>query len=246
MSLSNLQKMTLTAYQDNTFDETKKVAVDPYTVLINPDTYNLTYGLHINDRSAQGTSVPIVSYNKGHLQMLSFKFLFDGTGVIKKTDGDMLSGLASGIAIPGIDAKTLDVATELSKFKKVVYDYQGKSHKPPYVKIQWGVLSFNAVLQRMNVTFKLFKPDGSPLRAEADCTFLGVIDEKKLAGLERRQSPDITHIRTVKEGDTLSLMCYREYGDSKYYYQVAKFNGLLDFKVLTPGTQLVFPPVINN
>ncbi len=243
MKLGQLQKMTLTAYQDNTFTPDKKLpGVEPYTVLINPETYALSYSLQMDPRSAQGSSVPIIKYNKGNLQTLNFKFLFDGTGVIKTGDG----GLLSGLAIPGVNATTLDVAAELAKFKKVVYDYQGKIHQPPYVQIQWGVLSYNCVLSRMNITFKLFKPDGTPLRAEADCTFMGVVDEKKLTALMDKKSPDLTHVRTVKEGDTLSLMCYREYGDSKYYYQVAQFNGLTDFKSLIPGTQLLFPPVVNN
>lgn len=243
MSLGQLQKMTLVAYSDNTFSADKKLPVDPYVVLINPETYALSYSLSLNDTSAQGSSVPVVGYNKGNLQTLNFKFLFDGTGVIKSNDVGILSGLASGLAIPGVNALTLDVAAELGKFKKVVYDYQGTSHQPPYVQIRWGVLSYNCVLTRMNITFKLFKPDGSPLRAEADCTFTGVIDEKKLTALMNKQSPDISHIKTVIDGDTLPLMCYKEYGDSKYYYQVAQFNGLTNFKQLIPGTKLVFPPV---
>jgi len=38
-------------------------------------------------------------------------------------------------------------------------------------------------------------------------------------------------------------MCYKEYGDSKYYYQVAQYNGLTDFKKLTAGTKIIFPPI---
>jgi len=117
------------------------------------------------------------------------------------------------------------------------------THQPPFVQLRWGVLLYNCKLSRMTINFKLFKPDGSPLRAEADCRFEEVIGPERLAAIENRQSPDLTHIRTVIEGDTLSLLCFREYGDSKYYYEVAKVNGLTDFKQLTPGTKLIFPPI---
>jgi hypothetical protein len=107
----------------------------------------------------------------------------------------------------------------------------------------WGPLLYNCQLIRMTVSFKLFRPDGTPIRAEADCTFQGVIDEQKLAAVENKQSPDLTHIRTVIDGDSLPLLCFREYGDSKYYYQVARINGLTDIKQLMPGMRLIFPPI---
>lgn len=244
MSISKLPKMTLTPYPDISFGAPIP-GIDPYTVLINPETYSLTFSQEINEVTAQGKGMSVISYNRGNTQTMNFKFLFDGTGVIKTGDGGLLSGLASGIAIPGVNANTLDVATELGKFKKVVYDFYGEGHQPPYVQIKWGVLLYNCLLTQMNITFKLFKPDGSPLRAEADCTFTSAIELKRLIALMDTRSPDLTKIRTVKEGDTLPLMCFREYGDSKYYYQVAEFNHLLDFKTLTPGLKLSFPPLAN-
>jgi len=237
-----LEKMILTGYKDEAFETpTGKT----YEALINPESYSINYALQMNDSGAQGSSIPSSGYNRGSQQTMTFKFLFDGTGVIKKDEG-LLAGLASGLAIPGVNATTRDVTEDLATFKSVVYDFQSDTHRPPYVKIQWGVLNFNAVLQTMNLNFKLFKPDGSPLRAEADCTFASVLNDTARTAMENKQSPDLTHIRTVIEGDTLPLLCYREYGDSKYYYQVAQVNGLTDFKVLTPGMKLIFPPVINN
>ncbi len=38
-------------------------------------------------------------------------------------------------------------------------------------------------------------------------------------------------------------MCYRIYGDPKYYLEVAKVNGLGNFRFLKPGTDLIFPPI---
>jgi nucleoid-associated protein YgaU len=38
-------------------------------------------------------------------------------------------------------------------------------------------------------------------------------------------------------------MCFRIYGDSKYYLDVAAANGLDDFRSLTPGAEIRFPPI---
>ena len=237
MSLGELKKMKLVAYTDISFG-TKAEGLE-YDVLINPESYALTYGTEVNQQSAQGSSESITSFSKRSPQSLSFKFLFDGPGVIKRGGG----GLLSGLAVPGLPADKPDVVQDFEKFKSVVYNFDGTTHQPRYVQLQWGPLLYNCQMTRMTLTFKLFNPDGSPLRAEADCTFQGVIDETKLAAIENRQSPDLTHIRTVIKGDTLPLMCYKEYGDSKYYYQVAQYNGLSDFKRLVAGTKIIFPPI---
>lgn len=239
MSLGQLQKMLLVAYSDAAFSTPTG---DTYEVLINPESYSLTYGAESSSQSAQGASEHVSSFNKRIPQNLSFKFLFDGTGVIKKSDG-ILSGLASGLAIPGLNAAPPDITQAITDFKKVVYTYLSSTHQPPFVQLRWGVLLYNCKLTRMTIAFKLFKPDGTPLRAEADCSFEEVIDTEKLAAIEDKQSPDLSHIKTVIEGDTLPLLCYREYGDSKYYYQVAQFNGLTNFKQLTAGTKIIFPPL---
>jgi len=236
MSSGELLKMNLVAYDDISF---QTASGDSYEVLINPESYALTYASVTNDKSAQGSSESITSFNKRSPQSLTFKFLFDGTGVIQRGGG----GLLSGLAVPGLPANKPDVMQDYQNFKSVVYQYASDTHQPRFVQLQWGPLLYNCQATRMTITFKLFNPDGTPLRAEAECTFQGVIDETKLAAIEDRHSPDLTHVRTVKDGDTLPLLCYREYGDSKYYYQVAQFNGLTDFKKLQSGTKIILPPI---
>lgn len=237
MALGELTKMKLVAYTDATFQET--VPGVEYEVLINPESYSLTYGTDTNDITGQGSSESVRTFNKRPAQNMTFKFLFDGSGVVKKGGG----GLLSGLAVPGLPADKPDVVQDFNLFKDVVYKYDSDTHSPRYVQLRWGPLIYNCQLTRMTVSFKLFKPDGTPVRAEADCTFQSAIDPATLAAKEGRQSPDLTHIRTVIEGDTLPLLCYREYGDSKYYFQVAKVNKLTNFKQLMPGTKLIFPPI---
>jgi len=95
----------------------------------------------------------------------------------------------------------------------------------------------------MDLTYKLFKPDGTPIRATARARFKGFIEDNLRVARENNNSPDLTHIRMVNEGDSLSLMTFRIYGDSKYYLEVAKANKLVNFRKLTPGQEIFFPPI---
>lgn len=228
-----LNKIKFVGYKDNGFSQ----KIGEYVALMNPETYSVSQGVTQSQRSGQGSGVPLNSYNQGAQQTINLKVLFDGTGLLQDR---------SPASVTVLGANNSNIVTDIAKFKSVVYDYQSDTHRTPFVQIQWGVLLFNCTLSTLSINYKLFKPDGTPIRAEADCSFTGSINDTKLAALENKQSPDLTHIRTVIEGDTLPLMCYREYGDSKYYYEVAKFNRLTDIKKLIPGTKIYFPPLTAN
>lgn len=238
MASGQLQKMKIYSYPDNKF--TDGTSLDNYEVLINPESYALTYEVVKNQTTPQGKSAPNITFNYMPSQSLTFKFLFDGTGVVQAPTSGGMPDITPSIL--GQSKNKRDVTDDLNHFKKIVYGYDGEIHQPRYVQLQWGTLIYNCYLQKMTVTMKLFTPDGKPLRAEAECTFNSAINAEKLTANEGNRSPDLSHVITVKKGDTLPLLCYKEYGDSKYYYQVAQYNGLTDFKILTPGTKLIFPP----
>ena len=93
------------------------------------------------------------------------------------------------------------------------------------------------------VAYSLFKPDGSALRATINLKLTESKDYKTKAKEAQKSSPDLTHMRTVKAGDTLPLMTYRIYGDSSYYTEVARVNKLRSFNDIKPGDQIYFPPI---
>ena len=122
-------------------------------------------------------------------------------------------------------------------------NYQGDIHRPFFLKICWGTLLFKCVLISLDIEYKLFKPDGTPVRAVAKCTFKGTIEEDLRKAKEKKKSPDVTHERLLKAGDKLSLMTYRIYNQQAYLLPVAAFNRLDGFRNISPGTKLHFPPV---
>lgn len=234
IALGQLHKLKLKAYNDADCTQEKPGA--EFTVQVNPETYTVTQSIEYNVQQAQGTSAAPLPYVRSGPQNMEFEFIFDGTGVIPK------NGIPFSSTIPGLAEKP-NIIEAIAKFKKVVYDYDGKKHEPPFVKIYWGTLLFKCRLITMAITYKLFNADGTPIRAIAKCTFNGAITDDLRVELENRQSPDLTHLRTVQQGDTLPLMTYRIYDDESLYLEIARVNNLTNFRDLKPGTQLFFPPI---
>jgi hypothetical protein len=222
-----LEKMLILAFESSEDAEQggRLEAKESFEALINPETYTLEYKVKTSDGQGQGTSGAQVKFEYTLPEELTFEFLFDNTGIV---DGK-----------PNKEG----VFEEVNRFRQMLTGYQGNSHEPYHLKLVWGNLVFKGRAVELAITHKLFNPDGQPIRTVAKARFKGSIEEKKRASKENRSSPDLTHLRTVKTGDTLPLMCHRIYGDPKYYLSVAEINGLGNFRSLTPGTMLLFPPL---
>lgn len=218
------EKLKVVAYSDPEFHN--KISGGVFTTLMNPEKYTYHYKIETDKTQASGTSSAPVKFNKKLPENLELDFVFDRSGVI--------NGYAS----------TKDgIIDDIEKFKKVILNYNGDKHKPNYLIISWGTLLFKGSLTEMDVEFKLFKPDGTPIRAIAKAKFQGFVEDNLRAAKENNKSPDLTHYRIVKEGDTLPLMSYYIYGDSKYYLEVARVNNIINFRKLKTGQKLFFPPL---
>lgn len=224
-------KIMVQAYSKPDFSDDSKGK--SYTTYLNPTKYNFSYKTELDKTQAAGTSDAAPKFNKKRPQELEVEFLFDSTGVLPENQDIKHEK-------PNKDAGIID---DLELFKEVILKYEGEIHSPNYVSVSWGSLLFKGTMSEMNIEFKLFKSNGAPIRAVAKVKFIGFVEDNLRVALEKKSSPDLTHIRTVQEGDTLPLMSYRIYGDSKYYLEVAKANGLANFRKLIPGQKIYFPPV---
>lgn len=216
-------KMIIHAYSDPTFRD----KLDEFAVLLNPESYSLNYEIQFKDNQAPGTSGSELTFEMIRPQQLEFEFLFDRTGAIPSA-GDI-----------GDDG----VHTDIDHFKELTIGFDGSTHRTKYLILSWGKLLFKCCCTSLNVTYKLFRPDGVPLRAVAKAQFEEFRETGQRVREENKNSPDLTHVRTVKHGDTLPLMTHAIYGDSKYYLEVAKANQLTNFRKLKVGEQIFFPPI---
>lgn len=222
-----LEKMLILAFDTARDAETGGTteAKARFEALINPETYTLEYKVKTAEGQGQGTSGAQAKFEYTMPEELTFEFLFDNTGLIDgkpKPDG---------------------VYEDVDAFRKLLTEYQGASHEPFHLKLVWGNLVFKGRAIEVGITYKLFNPDGQPIRAVVRAKFKGSIEEEKRAAKESRQSPDLTHRRTVRPGDTLPLMCFEVYGDPRHYLFVAEENRLDDLRGLRAGDTLLFPPL---
>ncbi|MBL7970119.1 MAG: hypothetical protein JNL03_01255 [Prolixibacteraceae bacterium] len=220
-----LTKLKIKAFKDEKFSQ--EIANGEFSTLLNPENYSIRYQISQNENQAPGTSAAAPRFNKIRPEDLELTFLFDRSGVIRGSEDTIGEGVIS----------------DIEKFKKVIFDYNGEQHKPNYLMISWGSLLFKGTLSNMDISFKLFRPDGTPIRASARATFTGFVEDNLRVARENNNSPDLTHVRVVNDGDTLPLMTFRIYGDSGYYLEVAKANKLVNFRKLSPGQQIIFPPI---
>ncbi|MEM0997098.1 MAG: hypothetical protein AAGN35_08465 [Bacteroidota bacterium] len=219
-----LVKLKIIAYsKPEQGDGDKKGEFEAY---FNPATITSAYTVKYKDDQRQGASLFSLYYDGYEPSAHSFELLLDGTG-------------AAGPKI--------DVPAKIKEFMDLAYTFQGEEHKANYLLVSWGeAIALKCVLQSVNITYDLFSPGGKPLRAKMATQFKEYSYEDLTKAKENKQSPDITHQRTVRQGDTLPLMCQRIYGDSRLYLEVARANDLTDFRDLTPGSQLFFPPLVNR
>lgn len=219
-----LKKLTILAYSD----ENLKKKIGQYTVQINPEKYGQSFSTEFVKKKTLNSSGTTTKYTGQSPQTLSLELYLDGTGAVRKNAND---------------TEVISVPEEIKKLKDLAYKYNGNIHSPNYLQILWGTLSFDCRMTSMEVEYLLFNPSGVPLRAKLSPKFEEYVSQEKLALQARSNSPDLTHYRTVQAGDTLPQMCHRIYEDSKYYVEIARVNGLLDFRNLEPGRQIFFPPL---
>jgi len=229
--LGALLKFKLIGFSDIDF---KKPTGFFYLAQVNPESYTIDHQVVLAKDPAIGTTgdPPRVAYMRP--RKLSFEVIFDATGALASPDGPSPKDLAGRTG----------VAAQLELFKRTVYTYVGDSHESPFVMIQWGSLVFQAKLETMSTSYKLFSPEGVPLRASVKVAFSEALSNTLLTRLANAMSADLTHVRTVRAGDTLPLLCHEIYGDPTLYVKVAQANSLTNFRSLRPGQELVFPPLV--
>ena len=226
LSLFKLEKLRVTAYTEA--ERGPLCRAGQFEAMFNPASYRRSYALEWGGKPGLNASSQQLEYRRSKPSDLEVKLLLDGTGVDEM--GLFRLGRKS-------------VKERVKAFLEVAYNYSGDIHEPHYLVVEWGSLSLACRLGKVDVNYTAFHRDGTPLRAELDVTFLADQELRKRLRTENKQSPDVTHSRIVRQGDTLSLLTREIYGSAAHYLAVARYNGLDDFRFLEAGRTLVFPPL---
>lgn len=217
-----MQKLKLIAYTDNGF---RQQHGSPLDLPLDPEQLRFGSCVHYLEDRQLGSTGGDIRFERYGPATLDLSFTLDCTGVAEGTErGDNAYEKVQAVA-------------------DLLYVYNSDGHSPSYVKLSYGELLFKGRLRKMETRYALFTSQGVPLRASVQLSF-----ERYMSGEEERkrfgrQSPDMSRLITVREGETLAGLCHRIYGDSLLVRQVARFNDLDGFRHIPAGTELLFPPL---
>lgn len=220
MPNGQLEKLLVQAYSEP--DYAQSSFIDSFESYVNPSEITLAYEMEYDSAQGAGTTGSRMEFKKLKPGDLSLSFFLDGTG-------------ANGVKI--------DVQQQVEKFQTLT-GYNGDIHRPNFLKVAWGSLQVKrCVLKSASIAYKLFKPDGTPLRATIAATFVDAVEDQTRVALAQDSSPDLTHLRVLRAGDTLAALCGQIYGDPALYLKVARANKLDGVRHLPAGTRVRFPPL---
>jgi len=193
----------------------------PYIVQFNPESFSVRSAIHHFPEQPFGSNAKEQQQNVERPRQFTFEFLIDGTG-------------ASG--------EKKEVEKEIKLFQSTV-EYKGELHRNSFLLLVWGTFIVTTVLQSLTIKYTMFRSNGTPLRAVLNTTFVEHT-VKELEFLKKAlQSPDLSTRRMIDSGDNLPLMCHKVYDDSRYYLEVARANGITNFRNIPTGLTLDFPPL---
>jgi hypothetical protein len=223
-----------------------------FELQINPEQYSRHFSVKFEHPKEQGSKRVESQFNYIDYEKLDLKFTIDGTGVVGDGLGfttDAVNLASAGIGAIGnalgadIPANVAFVSTKLLQLQQTVYGIIDETHRPPFILVNWGKLTFVGELENMTHAFTLFHSSGLPLRVEVT---LQIMERRTKAGLDAALSllsPDLTRKRQVKSSDNILTLCEEVYEKPDYYLEVAKANNLSNFRRIEAGKELLFPPV---
>jgi hypothetical protein len=200
--------------------------------LFNPTEFTISKGNNWTFDPIKGTSLPKGKFGGGKPREMQVSLLLDQT-------------------LPNGGMSVKDMADKLLKMMEVPSGTGGGSATavPPLVTFQWGEMpSFKAACTSLTIAFQLFKPNGSPIRADVK---LALTQAETATSASSNSSNSRTNpttrsegglgVHVVRDGDSLQSVAHRTYGDPNRWRLIAEANGIDNPLHLRRGTPLNLP-----
>lgn len=195
--------------------------------MFNPTEYRLSQTLNVTRNRTPSTAGGTPEFGGTNAMTLTTQLFFDDFASRK---GDV----------------TPKITTLLGWTKPTKSSHDAGKPCPPLVAFRWGgnpqLNDFSGFLKQVQVTYTIFRKDGTPVQAKVDITIEGQAEQ---FGLQNPTSHAANSRRThdVIEGETLQSVAYRELGKPAYWRAIAELNGIDDPFRLPAGTTLLIPSV---
>ena len=153
----SISKLVIKAYSNESFTTQKS----EFSASINPANLKITSSVDYERSQGMGSANMALRYNVSPPKELSFRLIFDNTGIFPDSDKS--------------------VKDQLEALQEVVYKFQEDINSPYYVRVIWGVIDFKGKLVGLETSYTMFKSDGAPIRAEVDIVVLEDASASKIA-----------------------------------------------------------------
>jgi hypothetical protein len=185
-------------------------------VKFNPTDYGIDRGAYYAELDVPGLKTPILQFVRGEAQMLSLSLFLDGSDA-RGSVQEALQALRQFICI------------------------NGQLHAPPVCLFEWGEVQFQGVVTSLKEKFSLFDSDGKVVRATVTLSLKSYEAVEVQIRDIKRESPDRTRVRTLRDGETLAQLANEAYGDPRLWRVIATQNDVDRPRFLTTGDTLRIP-----
>jgi hypothetical protein len=202
--------------------------------LFNPTEFTITKGNNWTFDPIKGTSLPKGKFGGGKPREMQVNLLLDQT-------------------LPNGGRTVKQITDSLFKMMEVPSGAGGGAANavPPLVTFQWGeMIPFKAACTSLTVAFQLFKPNGTPIRADvklaltqAETASSASSNSPGKKGNPTTRSAGGLGMHVVQDGDTLQSIAHRTYGDPNRWRTVAEANGIDNPFTLRRGKALDLPRI---
>lgn len=178
-------------------------------------------------------------------ETLSIELFFDtyephGAGMALRSAAASLLTPTTPLQTRGISSLASDVTAKTREIAALA-EVDRELHRPPLCTLTWGSFDiFEGVLTDLQQRFTMFLADGTPVRATLSCSFVEWSTEAHFKAHELHSS-DVAKTRVVRRHDTLHSLAAEEYNDPSLWRHIARANGIVNPRELTPGMVLTIP-----
>ena len=225
MSDGKLDKLTITPV---------KPSGVPLVCLYNPTTIKISKSVGYKNKPTQANT-PEQDFYGGDPFKMSLELFFDTTDTDKSVHEEYTKKLLDLMAAQKKDDVYEPILCELT-WGRLTIDWGKDGEDKPFVDKKTL-----CVISSVNLTFTLFKPDGTPVRAKAN---VSIEEGEKDIELQNPTSrSEVRRIWQVTEGETIDWIAYREYGDTAQWRHIAETNNLINPQKLRAGQVLKLVPL---
>lgn len=216
--------------QDGSFEQ--------ITVQYNPNSLSFEKPVHTAEISIPGLDSPLKQFVRGGTETASVELFFDTTE-------------------NGTGARATSVTTLTDAFYGLV-KIDPQTHAAPVCALIWGEkfpgdrlperygnqrrTEFSCIVTSVKQDFKLFSPDGTPLRAVLTLKLEEYVPLQRQIEQLNLQSSDHTRSHVLEQGESLALVAWEYLHNARDWRHVAAANGIDDPRRLDPGRILSIPP----